>query len=110
MPARMKKNAIGWLAMLLVASQSFANHGPGTSGGGSATASGETLKAGMFDLSLRQDYAQFQNIDAAGAERRALSSGGFDALRSATITSGSVAYGITADFQISATIGYYWGD
>ena len=99
------------LAIVLCLSLALrANHGPGTSGGGSATASGETLKEGSFDLSLRTDYAQFQNIDAAGAERRALDSGGFDALRSATIVTGGLAYGITDDFQISASIGYYWGD
>jgi hypothetical protein len=87
-----------------------ANHGPGTSGGGSSTASGETLKQGTFDLSLREDYAQFQNIGEAGAERRALDSGGFDALRSAFIVTGGIACGITDDFQVSASIGYYWGD
>ena len=53
------------------ASTALANHGPGTSGGGSATAPGETLKRGRFDLSLREDYTQFQHINRAGAERRA---------------------------------------
>src|SRR2546422_7165094 len=97
--------------MILVNTEPLrANHGPGTSGGGSSTASGETLKQGTFDLSLREDYAQFQDIGEAGAERRALSSGGFDALRSAFIVTGGIAYGITDDFQVSASIGYYWGD
>jgi hypothetical protein len=92
-----------WLLAALLAalptSALFANHGPGTSGGGSATASGETLKEGHFDLSLREDYTQFEDINAEHAERIALKSGEFDALRSAFIISGSGAYGITEDFR-----------
>src|SRR6185436_13193148 len=87
-----------------------ANHGPGTSGGGSATISGETLKQGQFDLSFRQDYTQFRRVNAEQAEAIALGSGEFDALRSAYILSGSVGYGITDDLQIAAQIGYYWGN
>src|SRR5438105_4373686 len=37
-----------------------ANHGPGASGGASSTISGETLKPGTFELSLREDYSQFE--------------------------------------------------
>jgi hypothetical protein len=86
-----------------------ANHGPGTSGGGSSTASGETLKKGMFDLSLREDYTEFQNISQAEAEQRAAESGGFDAIKRSFIESFTIAYGITDDFQLSGTIGYYNG-
>src|SRR5947208_16682050 len=105
MPARMKKNVVGWLAVLLVASQSFANHGPGTSDGGSATSSGETLKAGQFDLSLREDYTNFEDINRAKAEKEAMLHGGFDALQEGYITSVSLAYGILDDLQVSGQIG-----
>ena len=94
---------------LALASVSLANHGPGTSGGGSATVSGETLKRGTFDLSLREDYTQFEDVSRAGAERRALKSGEFDALERSYLTTAGVAYGITDDFQAGATIGYYAG-
>ena len=87
----------------------FANHGPGTSGGGSATVSGETLKQGTFDLSIREDYTRFQNIDRAGAERRALESGEFDALDQSCLTSIGLTYGVTDDLQVGAGIGYYAG-
>src|SRR5262245_35767648 len=86
-----------------------ANHGPGTSGGGSSTVSGETLKPGQIDLSLRVDYTKFENISRAGAERTALRSGEFDALDDATITTVGISYGLIGDIQLSAAIGYYWG-
>jgi hypothetical protein len=106
----MKIKAIRLCALLLiVSSRALANHGPGTSGGGSATASGETLKKGTFDLSLREDYTQFQDISRAEAERRALKAGEFDALQHSSLTSAGIAYGLTDDFQISSQIGYYAG-
>src|SRR4051794_24759896 len=56
------------IVALLVALPALANHGPGTSGGGSSTISGETLKAGHFDLSFRTDYTEFEHISRAEAE------------------------------------------
>src|SRR2546423_2767591 len=104
-------SAFAMMAVLLfLAEPAQANHGPGTSGGGSATASGETLKPGQFDLSLREDYTRFQSIDRAEAESRALKSGGFDALQESYITSVGLAYGVTTDFQLSGQIGYYKGN
>jgi hypothetical protein len=88
----------------------FANHGPGTSGGGSSTISGETLKQGKFDLDLRMDYTEFEHVSRAEAERRAVESGGFDALRRAFVYTGTLSYGVLDDLQLSATIGYYHGE
>lgn len=87
----------------------IANHGPGTSGGGSSTISGETLPAGKFDLSVRTDYTQFEDVSRNEAERRATRSGEFDALSDAFILTLGGAYGVTDDLQIGASIGYYWG-
>ena len=94
---------------LACASIAFANHGPGTSGGGSSTVSGETLKKGTFELSLREDYTEFEHISRDEAERRALKSGEFDAISRSFIESFSLAYGITSDLQIGASIGWYNG-
>src|SRR4051812_30758256 len=77
--------------LLPLASAVRANHGPGTSGGGSATVSGETLGQGKWDLALREDYTNFQNISIAGAQRRALQAGGFDAIQESYLTSFSIA-------------------
>ncbi len=97
------------LSLIVSAPKVKANHGPGTSGGGNQTASGETLKAGKFDLSLREDYTRFDHIGQDEAERRASRSGGFDALEYASLTSISLSYGITNDLQAGAQIGYYHG-
>src|SRR3954463_8681183 len=103
-PASLRAAVLLIVAFTFITSDAFANHGPGTSGGGSATASGETLKPGQFDLSLRADYTKFEDISREGAERRARESGGFDALSEATVTSLSISYGLITDFQIGATI------
>jgi hypothetical protein len=87
----------------------FANHGPGTSGGGSATASGETLKRGKFELAFREDYTQFEDVSRAQAERRALKAGEFDALERSFLTTAALSYGVTDDFQVGGQIGYYAG-
>jgi hypothetical protein len=87
-----------------------ANHGPGTSGGGSSTISGETLKPGQLSLDVRFDYTEFEHVSRAEAERRALDAGGFDALRRAFVYTGTLSYGVTDDLQLSATLGYYKGE
>jgi hypothetical protein len=95
--------------VLLFTSTSFANHGPGASGGGSATISGETLLPGRFELSLREDYTQFEHFSKSAAEKRGRAGGDFDALDRGFITSAELAYGVTEDLQISAALGYYIG-
>jgi len=96
------------LGMFIAAAR--ANHGPGTSGGGSATISGETLKPGAWDLSLRTDYTDFQNVSQTSANRRAVRGGEFDSLDYSVITSVSAAVGVIEDLQLSASIGYYNGE
>lgn len=98
------------LGVLLLVASVRANHGPGTSGGGSSTASGETLKPGSFDIDLRVDYTQFEDISRAGAERRAIQSDEFDALKNATVTTLSLAYGVVENLQVGGAIGYYFGN
>src|SRR5205085_10937756 len=87
----------------------LANHGPGASGGGSSTVSGETLKPGSFELSLREDYSQFQHFSKSAAAQRAIEGGDFDALDHGFLTTVDFAYGLFEDFQIGASIGYFVG-
>jgi hypothetical protein len=101
--------AIPITALTLLHSIAHANHGPGTSGGGTSTASGETLKQGAFDFTLRTDFTQFENITQAEAVQRAVQSGDFDALDHAFVNTLSAAYGVTNDVQVGAQIGYYSG-
>jgi hypothetical protein len=105
-----KSNLVVVLIGLAVASNvdtASANHGPGTSGGASYTISGETIRKGGFDISVREDFTRFEDIDRQTAERLAIKSGEFDGLDYASITSASVTYGITDDLQVGAQLGYY---
>jgi hypothetical protein len=98
------------ITALLLCSTAYANHGPGTSGGGSSTASGETMKPGAFDLSIREDYTEFEHISRQEAERRAAVSGNFDALERSLVTTFHLSYGVVEDFEAGISIGYYSGD
>jgi len=86
-----------------------ANHGPGASGGGSSVMSGEVLKPGAFELSLREDYTEFQHVGADEALRRAQEGGDFDALRRSFLTTAELSFGALEDFQVAASFGYFRG-
>jgi len=85
------------------------NHGPGTSGGGTSTLSGETLRHGRWEVSLSTDYTDFENVSRSRAEAKAGVQGEFDALKSSLVQRVGVAYGVTDDLQVGAEIGYYLG-
>jgi len=97
------------IALPLIAGLALANHGPGTSGGGTSTISGETLRAGGFDLSLRADATWFEHLTRAEAEAHAIQSGEFDALRQSLVWTAGLSYGITDDLQVDAFAGQYQG-
>jgi hypothetical protein len=99
------------VACLILASvpSAHANHGPGASGGGSATMSGETMKLGHYELTLREDYAQFEPFNFEQASARARRAGDFDSLNHGFITTADFSYGVTDDLQLGASIGYFIG-
>src|SRR5689334_16661537 len=78
-----------------------ADHGPGTSGGGASTQSGETMKPGKFSFEVREDYTEFQDISAASAEAKAAKAGSFDLLDRSFLSTFSVSYGIVENLQVS---------
>ena len=86
-----------------------ANHGPGTSGGGSSTVSGETLRAGGFDLSLRTDVTWYESFTRAEAASRAMQHGEFDGLHRSLVETLGIAWGATDDLQVGAQLGWYRG-
>jgi hypothetical protein len=96
-------------AFFIVSPICLANHGPGTSGGGNVTLSGETLKPGEFAFALRTDFTKFENISRAEAEHRAASSGGFDTINHATILTTAAEVGVFDNFQLGLSQGYYFG-
>lgn len=98
--------AVAWL---IPPASARANHGPGTTGGGTAVISGETLARGRGSLTIGVGYTDYENVSRAQAEARAVTAGGFDAIRDAVLTTVSIAYGLTDDLQLGADIGYYDG-
>ena len=85
----------------------FADHGPGTSGGGSSTLSGETLKPGKLSLDIRWDFTEFKNLSAEEIARKAERAGSIDLLDRSSIYGLSIAYGVAENFQLGLSIGYY---
>ena len=67
------------ISVIVFASNANANHGPATTGGGSSTISGETLKQDSFVFSLDESYTNFENVSREEAEAEAVKSGEFDA-------------------------------
>jgi hypothetical protein len=106
---RLASVPLGLLASLALVPLARANHGPGTSGGGASTASGELLKPGAVDFSLRLDFTQFESVSETQARQHATTSGEFDALRRAEVVTASLSYGVNDLLQVGASWGYYRG-
>ena len=94
-------------ALIATAGIAYADHGPGTSGGGASTQSGETMKPGKFAVEFREDYTEFEHLSRAQIDAKAMKAGGIDLLDRSFIHSVSVSYGIVENFQAGLTIGYY---
>ena len=104
--------AVGIILACLLGRPSLlhANHGPGASGGGSSTISGETLKPQSCEITFREDFTEFEHFTPAQARQRAAEGGDFDALRRGFITSVDLAFGVMNDFQVAAIVGYFAGE
>lgn len=104
-------NSITRLATLGVAvaavNAAYADHGPGTSGGGVLTQSGETLKPGTFSLEFREDYTEFEHLSQAQIEAKAAKAGSFDLLDRSFLQGISLSYGVVENFQVGLSLGYY---
>ena len=95
------------VGMFCISVSLYADHGPGTSGGGSTTQSGETLKPGKFAIEFREEYTEFEDLSRSSIERSAAKAGGIDLLDRSFFHSVGISYGIVENFQIGASIGYY---
>jgi hypothetical protein len=100
---------IFFLCLLSIPIPVFANHGPSTTGGGASTQSGETLKEGQFTFTLDETYTNYKTYSREEAESRALKSGEFDTLTDAFLSTATLAYGITSEFQLEGSLGWYSG-
>lgn len=105
----MNRKRIAAAILLMISSLALANHGPGAAGGGSSTISGETLPSGKWSFELREDFTKFEHFSSSRILANAAQTGDFDTLGHSFITTGSASYGITDDFQLSASVGYVNG-
>lgn len=91
------------------------DHGPGTSGGGIMTQSGEVMKPGTVSFEFRIDYTQFERFTVDEIRAATFAVGDpdhahFDVLRSSTLETFSLTYGATAELQFGFSFGYYLGN
>lgn len=94
-------------ALACAAGAAFADHGPGTSGGGTSTQSAETLKPGQFSIEARLEATEFEHLSSSEISRSAAHTGHFDLLDRSVLSSLSLSYGVAENFQLSLSIGYY---
>jgi hypothetical protein len=85
------------------------NHGPGTTGGGSSTTSGETLRKGAFSVSLSTEITTYDDVSAEEAEAIATRIGEFDSIERTLVENVAVAYGLTDDVELGLQVGFYQG-
>ncbi|HXJ61441.1 MAG TPA: hypothetical protein VNU68_32770, partial [Verrucomicrobiae bacterium] len=107
---RILKRTMRWTTIgvgMAAACVTKADHGPGTSGGGASTQSGETMKPGKFAVEFREDYTQFEHLSQTQIEGKAAKAGSFDLLDRSFLSSVSLSYGVVEDFQLGLTLGYY---
>jgi len=92
----------------------LADHGPGTTGGSAETKSGETTKAGEFGFNLRFNFTQYESLSDSELGGKASASRDDDphveALRWAMLQTFELSYGITDDFEVGASLGFYRAD
>ncbi len=101
------------LSCLLVATAGgslWADHGPGTSGGGLSVQSGEVLKPGAWAFELRSDYTAFKIPSDADIASKAATAGAIDLLDHSLLYGASLAYGVADNLQFSLSFGYYTAD
>lgn len=94
-------------AGLLAVGPARADHGPGTSGGGASTQSGETLKPGKFAAEVRVDDTEFEHVSRASLAARAARAGSFDFLDRSVLSTVSLSYGVVENLQAGLALGYY---
>ena len=108
MMSRGARTALTASGLLLAhAPAAFTDHGPGTSGGGASTQSGETLKPGKFSIDLRTDYTEYDHLSSAQLAANVAQAGEFDVLDRSFVSTIGLSYGVVENFQVGLSLGYY---
>lgn len=99
------------LLSLLLLHEPVRDHGPGTSGGGLLTQSGEVLRPGAYSVSFRSDFTRYQRLsdDQIAAKTMDVDSDepSFEAIRWALLQTVDLTFGATENLQIGFSFGYY---
>ncbi len=106
---------VGWIAPIILSiclnifqlPTASANHGAGTSGGGATTISAITQKERTFSIAFRSEYTEFEHIGNSKLLRLGEETGDFDAVDRAFFYSTEVAYGVTDDFTLGLSLGWF---
>ncbi len=102
----MKKLILSTLITAAISTHALADHGPGTSGSGTFTESAETLKPWQWSATVRFDWTEFRSVsDSELADKEA-----FELIDRAFLTTLNLGVGITENFQLGLTFGYYAAD
>ncbi len=111
----MQKNYYSyWKAILVCALFTFvltknieANHGPGSGGGPVSTIPALTSRAGSFSFSLSTMLTELESISTRRLSDKGLKSGAFDAIDRTVLHTASATYGVTDDFEIGVSLGWF---
>lgn len=80
-----------------------ADHGPGTSGSGVVTQTAETLKPLQWSASLQSEWTEFDAPSLSNLSGLTH----FDLIARSTLSTLGLSFGVTEDFQLSLSMGYY---
>ena len=103
-----------WKIVLVCALFSFvltktieANHGPGSGGGPVSTLPALTPRAGSFSLSFNSSMTELESISTRRLSDQGLKAGAFDAIDRTILHTTSAFYGVTDDFTLELSIGWF---
>ncbi|MCR4289332.1 MAG: transporter, partial [Candidatus Scalindua sp.] len=84
-----------------------ANHGPGSGGGTVSTIPALTLREGNFSFSFNTSMTELETVSKSTLFRKGSTAGSFDASDRTILHTISVAYGVTDDFTLSLSLGWF---
>ncbi len=99
----MKKLILISTILTALTAAALADHGPGTSGGGFNTQTAEILKQRQWSAALSSDWTEFDSP----SESALVGKEHFDLIDRSFLSNLSLSLGLTENFQIGLSFGYY---
>ncbi|MGR3311269.1 MAG: transporter [Candidatus Brocadiales bacterium] len=101
------ERAVLLIVVICLSPTAFANHGVGTAGGGATTTSAVTLRERTFSVGIRSEYTEFEDISNSRLLELGEKTGDFDVVDRTFFYSTEIAYGVTDDFTLGLSIGWF---